>query len=179
MAGDEIVKVPVPDKRPKPPPRDPTDWRPKDNSDYEEHQITVEPRRWSADPLNYGSLAEALAAQDANAALEGIEARALADLRQAMNQYRYHPDEKSLRVKWTLTVEGLGWKAPDGFIHPEAPPDIQRESQAAWKRVVEIATDSLSRTIFVRVWRRKQRALPGVETSGNWDEAPKRKEVES
>jgi hypothetical protein len=70
-----------------------------------------------------------------------------------------HPDERSLRVHWTLEVEGLGFRAPAGFIHPEAPEDIAKRAQAAWKRCVEIATDSMSRVIHVAVWRRRSLGL--------------------
>lgn len=160
LEGSEVEKVHLPEVTEKVEPRknfdeDPTEWRPKDNSAYEEDQVVVRPQEMRSEPLNYESLAVFTPE-----AIRAIEQTALADLRRAMNTMRMHPDERSLRVHWRLEVEGKGFRAPWGFIHPEAPEDIQRKSQAAWKRCVEIATDSLSPMIFVRVWRKRNRLPP-------------------
>ena len=137
--------------------RDPAEWRPKDNRDYERVQANVNATSMRSEPLNYGSLA-----QHDPAELAGIEAMAKGNLIVAMDRSGLYPDERGIRVRWMLVAEGHGFRMPEGFIHPEAPADVQAEGRTAWKRCVEMASDSYQKFIFAMVWRKKfaKSALP-------------------
>lgn len=133
--------------------RDPTEWRPRGDTTHErvdENQHAVEVR---SQPLHYGTLA-----QFQPGVLDAIEANARGGLVRAMDQQGITVDERAVRVHWQLVVEGYGFPYPEGFVHPEAPDDVQAEGRAAWRRVVGFAADSMSKYLFVKVWRR--RALP-------------------
>lgn len=155
-----------PHRKPKEERSDPTEWRPKDNSDWQRVSHNVEAQRMRAEPLTYQSLADMPAGT-----IAGIEANARGDLVRAMEQQGLYPDERGIRVHWLLAVEGYGFRQPEGFIHPEAPDEVKREGRIAWKRCVEIASDSMTKFIFCMVWRKrpsaidrnKPIALPGKE----------------
>ena len=134
--------------------RDPTEWQPRPNPDYERADANLSATEVRSEPLNYQSLA-----QYQPGVIAGIEARARGDLVRAMDQRGVTVDERGVRVHWRLVVEGYGFKYPEGFVHPEAPDDVKREGREAWKRIVEQASDSLSKFLFVKVWRRKHSSL--------------------
>lgn len=144
----------------KPPPKkseDPTEWRPKDNRDYERVEANVASEQMRSQPLRYQSLAD-----EQPGVIAGIEATAKAELIRRMDYHGLYPDERGIRVHWALVVEGNGFRMPEGFVHPEAPDTVKQEGRTAWKRCVEMASDSLTKFIFVQVWRRKNR-LPSPE----------------
>lgn len=129
--------------------RDPTEWRPRGDTLHERVDQNVAATKMRSEPLNYGSLVEK--AED----LAGIEANARASLIVAMERSGLTPDERGIRSHWQLVVEGYGFAYPEGFVHPEAPDEVKQKGREAWKRVVEIASDSLDKYLFVKVWRRK------------------------
>lgn len=139
------VKEPLPD---------PSEWRPEDNRDWTRENIRVVAEKWRSAPLNYGSLAEKT--DD----IAGIEATARVELIRAMEQRGLYPDERGIRMFWRLEAEGYGFAFPEGFVHPEAPDDIKRDGIRAWKRCVEMASDSLQKVIHLMVWRRKHPVAP-------------------
>lgn len=134
---------------------DPTEWRPRDNSDYEWVDNNLSAEEVRSEPLHYASLA----GMDP-AVLAGIEANSRGALVQAMDRLGITVDERAVRVHWQLVVEGYGFREPDGFIHPEAPDDVKADGHEAWKRVVQMAADSVHKYLFVNVWRRRRVALP-------------------
>lgn len=157
-SGSRLVRaggVPEPYQPPKEEQKDPTEWRPKDNRDYERAEANVSAVSMRSEPLNYQSLADFQPG-----VLAGIEATARADLIRAMESRGLYPDERGIRVRWQLVVEGHGFRMPEGFVHPEAPDEIKIEGRRAWKRVVEMASDSMTKFIFAVVWRRKVLLLP-------------------
>jgi hypothetical protein len=135
--------------------RDPTEWRPKGSSDtrVDQNQHAKEVR---SEPLNYQSLADF-----EPGVLAGIEAQARADLIRTMDRLGITVDERAIKVHWRLVVEGYGYPYPDGFVHPDAPDDVQAEGYEAWKRVVKMAADSMTKFVFVKVWRRNN-VLPSA-----------------
>lgn len=145
---------------------DPTEWRPKDDSGWQRVSHNVEAQRVRSDPLIYQSLADKTPGD-----IAGIEAAARGSLIRTMEQHGLYPDERGIRVHWLLAVEGYGFRQPEGFIHPEAPDEVKREGRIAWKRCVEIASDSMTKFIFCMVWRKRPgaiektepKALPGKE----------------
>lgn len=133
--------------------RDPTEWQPRGDTlhqrmDANQHAVEVR-----SEPLHYGTLA-----RFEPGVIEGIEANARGGLVRAMDAQGITVDERAVRVHWQLVVEGYGFPYPEGFVHPEAPEDVQAEGRAAWRRVVGFAADSMEKFLFVKVWRR--RALP-------------------
>lgn len=137
---------------------DPTEWRPEDNSDWVQVSHNIEAQRMRAEPLTYQSLADKVPGD-----IAGIEAAARGHLIRAMEQQGLYPDERGIRVHWLLAVEGYGFRQPEGFIHPEAPDEVKREGRIAWKRCVEMASDSMSKFIFCMVWRRRPGAIEKTE----------------
>lgn len=150
--------VPEPYKPPRKKAEDPTEWRPKDNRDYERVDANVTAEQKRSQPLRYQSLAD----YDPGT-IAGIEAAAKAGLIRVMDQHGLYPDERGIWVHWALVVGGNGFRMPEGFIHPEAPDDVKQEGRSAWKRCVEMASDSLTKFIFVQVWRRRNRLPPPEE----------------
>lgn len=136
--------------------RDPTEWRPRNNSDWERVEANQQAESMRSLPLHYQSLAQHVPEH-----IAAIEATARAELIRAMDQQGLYPDERGIRVHWQLVVEGYGFRMPEGFIHPEAPDDVKAEGRRAWKRVVEIASDSMVKFMFVQVWRRRRRLGAG------------------
>lgn len=137
---------------------DPTEWRPEDNHDYERVEANLSAEHMSSAPMNYRSLADL-----PPETIAGIEASARADLIRAMDRQGLSPIERGLRTHWQLVVEGYGFRMPEGYVHPEAPDEVKAEGVQRWKRVVEIASDSMAKFMFVVVWRRKfalQRPAP-------------------
>ena len=133
--------------------RDPTKWHPKGTSDNRV-QREVHAEQMRSRPLNFGTLTNLLAG-----GIEGIEATAKRDLVAAMDRADLTPDERGIRVHWQLVVEGYGWKMPEGYVHPEADDDLKAEGRSAWKRCVEMASDSLAKSMWVALWP-VRRALP-------------------
>lgn len=140
--------------------KDPTTWHPPGDRDYEHVEVRVSPDRVATAPLNYHSLADF-----DRGVLGGIELQARADLLQTMAQAGLQPDERSIRVHWTLQVEGLAWKAPEGFVHPDASDEMKREGREAWKRAIEMAHDSMGNLLFVKAWRRRRVLGAGPRTA--------------
>lgn len=137
---------------------DPTEWRPRDNSEWEWVDCNVRAEQMRSQPMRYQSLA-----QHSPEVIASIEATGRAELIQAMERQGLFPDERGVRVHWAMVVEGNGFRMPDGFVHPEAPVDVHRRGREAWKRCVEMASDSLSKFIFVKRWVPKPRRLEGAE----------------
>lgn len=137
---------------------DPTEWRPRDNRDWERAQANVSAQHMRSEPLRYQSLA-GVAPED----IAGIEATARGDLIRMMERQGLYPDERGIRVQWAMVVDGYGFQMPEGFVHPEAPDEMKREGVAAWKRCVEMASDSMSKFIYAMVWRRRQKVLESTK----------------
>jgi hypothetical protein len=142
---------------PKAAPKDPTEWRPRPDPDYERVENNLAATNMRSEPLHYQSLADL-----APGVIAGIEANARAGLVRTMDQHGVTVDERAVRVHWQLVVEGYGFKMPEGFVHPEAPDEVKQEGRAAWKRSVEMAADSMMKAMFVLVWRRKRGVLPSA-----------------
>lgn len=148
--------------------KDPTEWRPRGSSE-QQVDANMQAQHVRSEPLNYGSL---VGKEDS---IAGIEATARADLIRAMDRRGITVGERGVRSHWQLVVEGYGFPYPEGFVHPEAPDDVQAEGRSAWRRVVEIASDSMEKYLFVKVWRPKHHALPSAapkaiedRSAGRW-----------
>lgn len=139
---------------------DPTEWAPKGwRTDWERGDHTVRAKEVRTDRgLRYQSLALV-----EPGVIAGIEARARGDLVREMDRHGVTVDERALRVEWTLHVVGYGYEMPEGFVHPDAPDNVKAEGRRRWKRVVEIASDSLDKVLFLSVWRRKPRPMESLE----------------
>lgn len=141
--------------RPKGEHKDPTEWRPRDNSAWEHVEDTVTGKRITSMPLQYEQIS-----QMEPGAIAAIEANARGQLISQMQRDGFEVDERGVRIRWAVVAEGYGFSMPDGFVHPEAPQEMFQEGRAAWKRAVETATSSINRMFYVRVWRRRSIALP-------------------
>lgn len=138
---------------------EPAEWKP-DRGEYEEREARVVAEHMRSVPLNYQSLAAFRPG-----VLEGIEANARVDLIRAMDQQGLSPDERSIKVHWQLVMEGYGFRMPEGFIHPEAPPEEQTEGRNRWRRACDGAASSLYKAIHCMVWVRKARPTKEIEAS--------------
>jgi hypothetical protein len=139
--------------------RDPTEWS-DGTRDWERVDHNVEATAMRSEPLNYGTLVgDNEVVSEVGGKILGIEANARAQLVAMMERHGITPDERGIRTHWQLVTEGYGFKMPEGFVHPEAPPEVKQQGREAWKRVVEIASDSVSKFLFVKVWRRKQQRI--------------------
>lgn len=134
--------------------KDPTEWQPPGDRTHHQVDANMEAQHVRSEPLNYGTLT------DPKIDIAAVEALARGDLIRAMESRGITVGERGVRVHWQLVVEGYGFRYPEGFIHPDAPDDVKAEGRRAWKRVVEIASDSMERFLFVKVWREKRAALP-------------------
>jgi hypothetical protein len=148
--------------------KDPTEWRPRGSGERQVDANMVA-QHVRSEPLNYGSL---VGKEDS---IAGIEANARGDLIRAMERQGITVGERGVRSHWQLVVEGYGFPYPEGFVHPEAPDEVKAEGRSAWKRVVEIASDSMQKYLFVKVWRPGTSLPPAAEpkaiedrSAGRW-----------
>lgn len=137
--------------------RDPTEWRPRGDDSCERVDANQHAIEMRSEHLNYESLAEFNPG-----VLAGIEANQRAALIRAMEGQGLTVDERAVKVHWRLVVEGYGFPYPEGFVHPDAPDDVKADGREAWSRIVKMAGDSLTKFLFVKVWRRRN-ALPAPE----------------
>lgn len=128
-------------------------WRP-NRRDFEEVDTVVKAQHIRSTPLQYGSLADMSPDQ-----IDGIERTAMVGIRKTFDQQGLTLDERTLRAHWAFVVEGYGFPMPEGYIHPEAPPETAQEAREGWARSVQGAANSVLKQIFCTVWRRR-RALP-------------------
>lgn len=137
---------------PLPKPKTPPPWKP-NRKDFEEVPYVAKAQHIRSSPLQYGSLARMTSEQ-----IDGIERTAMVGIRKAFDQQGLTLDETTLRAHWAFVVEGYGFPMPEGYIHPEAPPEEAQKAREGWARSVQGAADSVLKQIFLTVWRRK--ALP-------------------